>query len=127
EWDAATNKLTWDDGQYRICGVDPENFVVTPANVKALIAPEDYDDLLAASTSALRGGKPFQSEFRVRRPDGEIRWCLGTLIATVDSGGGGVRGSGGTVATSATQRRPRTEQVRARGGEQPATKNVTRG
>ena len=23
EWDAATGKLTWDDGQYRICGVDP--------------------------------------------------------------------------------------------------------
>src|SRR5262249_58583893 len=87
EWDAATNKLTWDDGQYRICGVDPENFVVTPANVKALIAPEDYDDLLAASTSALRSGKPFQSEFRVRRPNGEIRWCLGTAVATVDSGG----------------------------------------
>ena len=97
EWDAATNKLTWDDGQYRICGVDPENFVVTPANVKALIAPEDYDDLLAASTSALRGGKPFQSEFRVRRPDGEIRWCLGTLIATVDSGGRTLRVTGVTV------------------------------
>src|SRR5262249_57318011 len=92
----ATNKLTWDDGQYRICCVDPEHFVVTPANVKALIPPEDYDDLLAASTSALRSGKPFQSEFRLRRPNGEIRWCLGTAVATVDSGGGTLRGCRGT-------------------------------
>ena len=97
EWDAATGKLTWDDGQYRICGVDPEDFVVTPANVKALIPPEDYDDLLAASTSALRSGKPFQSEFRVRRPNGEIRWCLGTAIASVDSGGRTLRVTGVTV------------------------------
>src|SRR5262249_58205754 len=70
---------------------------VMPANVKALIAPEDYDDLLAASTSTLRGGKPFQSEFRVRRPDGEISWCLGTLIATVDIGGRTLRVTGVTV------------------------------
>ena len=97
EWDAATNKLTWDDGQYRICCVDPEHFVVTPANVKALIPPEDYDDLLAASTSALRSGKPFQSEFRVRRPNGEIRWCLGTAVATVDSGGRTLRVTGVTI------------------------------
>jgi len=97
EWDAATNKLTWDDGQYRICCVDPEHFVVTPANVKALIPPEDYDDLLAASTSALRSGKPFQSEFRVRRPNGEIRWCLGTAIATVDGGGRTLRVTGVTI------------------------------
>jgi len=97
EWDAATNKLTWDDGQYRICCVDPEHFVVTPANVKALIPPEDYDDLLAASTSALRSGKPFQSEFRLRRPNGEIRWCLGTAVATVDSGGRTLRVTGVTI------------------------------
>ena len=97
EWDAATGKLTWDDGQYRICGVDPETFVVTPSNVEALIAPEDYDDLLAASMSALRSGKPFQSEFRVRRPNGEIRWCLGTAIASVDSGGRTLRVTGVTV------------------------------
>ena len=97
EWDAATNKLTWDDGQYRICCVDPEHFVVTPAKVKALIPPEDYDDLLAASTSALRSGKPFQSEFRLRRPNGEIRWCLGTAVATVDSGGRTLRVTGVTI------------------------------
>jgi DNA-binding response OmpR family regulator len=85
EWDAATGKLTWDDGQYRICDVDPETFVVTPSNVEALIAPEDYDDLLAASMSALRW-KTVPIQFRVRRPNGEIRWCLGTAVASVGSG-----------------------------------------
>src|SRR5690349_5829215 len=40
EWDGATGQLTWDDGQYRICGVDPKSFVVTPHNAKALVHPE---------------------------------------------------------------------------------------
>src|SRR6476661_7798173 len=51
----------------------------------------------AASMSALRSGKPFQSEFRVRRPNGETRWCLGTAIASVDSGGRTLRVTGVTV------------------------------
>jgi PAS domain S-box-containing protein len=97
EWDAGTDKLTWDDGQYRICGVDPETFEVTTSNAKALIYPDDFDGLLAASMPVLRNGKPFQSEFRVRRPNGEIRWCIGTAIATVDGGGRTLRITGVTI------------------------------
>ena len=55
EWDGATGTLAWDDGQYRICGVDPKSFVVTPQSAKALIHPDDYDRLLSASTPALSG------------------------------------------------------------------------
>jgi two-component sensor histidine kinase/CheY-like chemotaxis protein len=45
----------------------------------------------------LRNGKPFQSEFRVRRPSGEIRWCVGTAIATVDASGRTLRITGVTL------------------------------
>src|SRR4051812_4763677 len=85
EWDGATGQVTWDDGQYRICGVDPASFVVTAESARALVHPDDYGRLLDASTAVLRNGKPFQSEFRVRRPSGEIRWCAGTAIASVDA------------------------------------------
>jgi two-component sensor histidine kinase/DNA-binding response OmpR family regulator len=97
EWDAATGKITWDDGQYRICGVEPSSFVVSPQNIKTLIHAEDYKRLLAESMPVLRNGKPFQSEFRVRRPDGEIRWCVGTAIATVDNSGRTLRITGVTL------------------------------
>src|ERR1700694_4245363 len=30
DWDRATNRYLWDEGQYRIFGVEPHNFVVTP-------------------------------------------------------------------------------------------------
>src|SRR3984885_8486343 len=35
----------WDEGQYRIFGVDPRTFAVTPANVQALLHPEDVHEL----------------------------------------------------------------------------------
>src|ERR1700724_4133846 len=37
EWDAATGDWMWDEGQFRIFGVDPETFMVTTANVQALL------------------------------------------------------------------------------------------
>src|SRR5262249_29503970 len=39
----------------------------------------------------------FQSEFRVCRPNGELRWCIGTAVASVDATDNVVRISGVTV------------------------------
>ena len=97
EWDGATGQLIWDDGQYRICGVEPKSFVVTPDSAKSLIHPDDCERLLAASAPVLSLGRPFQSDFRVRRPNGDIRWCVGTAIATVDDAGRTLRITGVTV------------------------------
>src|SRR5713226_3184723 len=41
-WDASTGECVWDDGQYRIFGVDPESFDLTIDNIRALIHPEDW-------------------------------------------------------------------------------------
>src|SRR5581483_9742563 len=39
----------------------------------------------------------YQTEFRVRRPNGELRWCIGTAAATLDAARRVVRVSGVTV------------------------------
>jgi CheY-like chemotaxis protein len=38
----------WDEGQYQIFGVDPQRFVVTTANVQALLHPDDIGELRRA-------------------------------------------------------------------------------
>ena len=48
-WDAVSWLLTWDEGQYRIFGVEPDDFAVTIGNVRALVHPEDWDQLREAS------------------------------------------------------------------------------
>src|ERR1700760_4436935 len=45
DWDWINGNWLWDEGQYRIFGVDPATFAVTPANVQTMLYPEDIDEL----------------------------------------------------------------------------------
>src|SRR5437660_1652150 len=97
EWDPVNGRFAWDDGQYRIFGVDPESFDVTVENVRGLIHPDDWKHLQNAIKPAAPSTPSFQSEFRVCRPNGEMRWCIGTAVASVDATDHVVRISGVTV------------------------------
>jgi len=96
DWDVVAGRGTWDEGQYRIFGVDPETFTVTVESIRALVHPEDWDRLLQTRTHVADNAQSFQTEFRVRRPSGETRWCLGTAAASLENGRM-VRMSGVTV------------------------------
>jgi PAS domain S-box-containing protein len=97
EWDPVNGRFVWDDGQYRIFGVDAATFDLTADNVRALIHPEDWKHLQDAIKPAAPNAPSFQSEFRVCRPNGELRWCIGTAVASVDATDNVVRISGVTV------------------------------
>ena len=97
EWDPLNGDFTWDDGQYRIFGVDPAAFDVTVDNIRKLIHPEDWKHLQNAIKPAAQDTPSFQTEFRVCRPNGELRWCIGTAVASVDATDNIVRISGVTV------------------------------
>jgi PAS domain S-box-containing protein len=96
EWDPINGDFIWDDGQYRIFGVDPASFKVTVDNIKQLIHPEDWKHL-QNTVQATTEQTTFQTEFRVCRPNGELRWCVGTAVASVDATDHIVRISGVTV------------------------------
>jgi two-component sensor histidine kinase/DNA-binding response OmpR family regulator len=97
DWDAVSGDFSWDGGQYRIFGVDPGGFTITPDNVRALIHPEDWERLRAALASVTEHGQTYQTEFRVQRPNGELRWCIGAAAASIDSSRRVVGLSGVTV------------------------------
>lgn len=97
DWDWANGDWMWDEGQFRIFGVDPQTFAVTPSSVQALLHPDDIDELRKAMAQFAKGVSSYEAEFRITRPDGEIRWCAGTAAATVDKGGHVIRVSGVTV------------------------------
>ena len=97
DWDAVSGEFSWDEGQYRIFGVDAGGFRLSPDNVRALIHPEDWDRLRAALASVREDGQAFQTEFRVHRPNGELRWCIRAAAASIDSAGRVVGLSGVTV------------------------------
>jgi PAS domain S-box-containing protein len=97
DWDWLNGDWMWDEGQFRIFGVDSQSFDVNPASVQALLHPEDVDELRRAMVQFNKGARSYEAEFRIIRPDGDIRWCVGTAAATVDKAGRVIRVSGVTV------------------------------
>ena len=82
DWDWLSGDWMWDEGQYQILGIDPKSFELTPANIQALLHPDDVHELHEAWASFARGAKSYEAEFRIIRPNGEVRWCAGTAAAS---------------------------------------------
>jgi PAS domain S-box-containing protein len=97
DWDWVNGDWMWDEGQYQILGIEAAGFELTPANIQALLHPDDVQGLHEAWASFARGAKSYEAEFRIVRPNGEVRWCAGTAAATTDKGGRVIRVSGVTV------------------------------
>jgi len=96
DWDRESGHYVWDEGQYRIFGVEPSEFTVTPENIRTRIHHDDWHKLQIGLDRMTKDGRAHQLEFRVLRPDGQIRWCVGSAAATVDENNQVVRVSGVT-------------------------------
>jgi PAS domain S-box-containing protein len=97
DWDLVKGDWMWDEGQCRIFGVDP-SFHVSLETVAPMVAADDLARLKQMLTQfSGEAGQAFQTEFRVLRTDGEVRWCFGTATPTLDARGRLARISGVTV------------------------------
>jgi PAS domain S-box-containing protein len=113
EVDLATGHIEWDDGPYRIFGVDPTQFEPTVERIEAMMHP---DDRAKSSVAALVGtnGPRFQTEFRIVRPNGEVRWCYGAGIISRDAAGKPMRMNGVTVDITERKRAEERQVLLAR-------------
>src|SRR5258708_8292946 len=98
DWDLVHGDCVWDEGQKQIFGVDPMSFEVTLASVGQLMDRDDWKILRGALRQARQDAGSYQVEFRICRPDGGVRWCLGTAAASKDSDNQILRISGVTIA-----------------------------
>jgi len=97
DWDVTTGKCVWDAGQYRIFGVDPAQTEVLIADVRSIVHPDDMARIEAAIEKGAPDASTFQTEVRVRRPDGQTRWCICAAALTSDHVGRTTRVSGVTL------------------------------
>ena len=84
DWDLANGDCVWDEGQKAIFGVDQESFEVTPANLKRIVHRDDWNTVWQMIRKARQDAGSYQAEFRIRHPDGRVRWLLGTAGASKD-------------------------------------------
>ena len=98
EYDAATQRTTWSDEEYRIYGLDPAG--PSPAYGDMLarcIHPEDAALLDQTFTRAMREKTEYELEHRIVRPDGSVRWVHDLARPYFDTQGKLLRYIGATL------------------------------
>ncbi|WP_026374797.1 response regulator [Aestuariibacter salexigens] len=77
DWDINADKLVWDDQMYRIYGLQRKGYSETVKLWEDALHPDDSDYARAALMDSLEGVKEYDIEFRITRPDGNIRYLKG--------------------------------------------------
>ena len=93
-WDSGSKTFHWDAGLFRIFGVDGASFTPNAATIRALLQPDDWPKLNEVMGQLMSGGESPHIEFRIRRPDGRIRWCIGSSASTLNAATGVIHISG---------------------------------
>ncbi len=74
DWDARTGRLVWDREMHRQYGTAPDAFGNTQASWESRLVPEDLDRVNRLIDAVRRGEREYRTEFRIRWPDGQIRY-----------------------------------------------------
>ncbi|WP_155059975.1 PP2C family protein-serine/threonine phosphatase [Streptomyces blattellae] len=73
EWNLLTDEATWSGELFQILGRDPAAPPLTLDELPSLVLDEDRPKLTAMVTDCLVDAMPIDGEFRVVRPDGDVR------------------------------------------------------
>lgn len=95
--------LWWSPEVYAVFGVSPETFTPTREAFTELVHPDDRERYWQHLEECLKQGQHFSHEFRIRRPDGQVRWIGNRAETEYDDAGTAVRHFG--VATDITERK----------------------
>lgn len=77
EWRIGTSRVTWSPGLEAIHGLSPGTFPGTFEAYQRDIHPEDREYVLESLRETLQEGREHRIEYRIVRPDGEVRWIEG--------------------------------------------------
>lgn len=77
EWDTRSGRVHWDGALFDLLGLPETSAALTVEAFFERVHPEDRADLRQQLAAASDPGGQFQSEFRIVRPDGEVRWLAG--------------------------------------------------
>jgi len=109
DWDMETGEGHWSPTLYRNLGLP----VGSNASMQVLldaVHPDDRESVRRNNIAAIKSGRMAPSEYRIVRPDGEVRWLLSRGEVLQNGAGRIVRAVG--VSIDITERRNAFEKVR---------------
>ena len=108
--DTDGNPPVWSDETWRILGLDPATTPTEERSFDRSVHPDDLNVVQSGSREALATGKPLDVEFRIIRPDGEMRYLRGVGRVERDDSGRVTRIIGANL--DVTEARHATELLR---------------
>ena len=108
ERDLASDRVYWSDETYQIFGLEPQEAEMNFNRFQDLLHPEDRELVKQAIGKALAGGPRYDMEYRILRPDGEVRFVHTQGDVVKDSSGQPYRMFG--IAQDVTEQK-RAEQA----------------
>jgi PAS domain S-box-containing protein len=103
-WDVRTATVQWSDELHHLVGIEPRQFAGTLDAHVGCTHPDDRERVLAALRRSIAERSTFDEEYRIVRPDGEVRLFSARATPSIGSDGTtvGLRG----MAQDVTDRRP---------------------
>ncbi|KUM79803.1 SpoIIE family protein phosphatase [Streptomyces curacoi] len=87
DWNIRTGELIWDEASLELYGTRPEHFTGKVDSWMRIVHPDDLAAALAATDRAIRSGGVYETEYRVRKPDGTWGWTQARGRVTYDDNG----------------------------------------
>jgi PAS domain S-box-containing protein len=87
EWDIAADRLSVSDEFFRIYGLEPQSIQLDLAVALELIHPDDRERIADEVGQVLATGASHQFDYRLLRPDGELRYVEARCICLPDPEG----------------------------------------
>ena len=87
EWDIQAGVNTWSPELEAMYGLQPGGHAGTQGPWEELVHPDDRASVIASVRRAFESREPVESEWRVRWPDGSVRWLLGRFQLLKDGAG----------------------------------------
>lgn len=91
DYDLVSGRLTWDDSMFAILGVDKAGFSFAYADWQRTVLAADLPAAEAALRAAIDAGRPMDTQFRIRRGDGQVRDIRARARVHRDAAGKAVR------------------------------------
>lgn len=120
EWDLSSNRIDWDLRMLELYGVSGGDFEANYAAWERRILPEDQARVAQRIRAALDEAQPFDIEFRILLPDGEVHHQRSQAAVIRDASGQALRMVGVTFDITA---RKLTEEEMRRAREQAESAN----
>ena len=91
DWSVSSDSATCSEECFRIYGLPAGQTTMSAAQWSSTVHPEDRDRAQAFGEKLLRGEGPSETEFRIIRPDGSVRWIFSKAKKHSDAAGEATR------------------------------------